>query len=71
MTFKQFKKVLISKGYTHTEIFKLNKLGYEAAKDAHEPMKKDIPNFDCYCQSIGRNFVMENLENIFNELICH
>lgn len=68
MNFQTFKKELKEQGFSNSQIMKLNRLGYYSALDAHQGMKKDIPNFHYFCQNIGREFVLENLE-MFTEML--
>ena len=68
MNFQTFKKELTAQGFSNSQIMKLNCLGYSSALDAHQGMEKDIPNFHCFCQNIGRDFVLENLE-MFTEML--
>lgn len=68
MNFQTFKKELKAMGYSSSEIMRLNLLGYSSALDAHQGMEKDIPNFYCFCQNIGREFVLENLE-MFTDML--
>lgn len=69
MTKQKFYFTLKKEGFSPLEIAELEKRGREAAHDAHDDLYCDgyfgdmsREDFDFYCRYVGRDFVVENLE---------
>ena len=72
MYFKDFKNEILERCGTYDDVFRLNDEGHESAYDAHVEMfhngefgSMTEMEFDLFCYEIGREFVLDNLGDIF------
>ena len=59
-----FRAFLKARGYNNNQILALQRFGYESAKDAHESEKENFIDFKHYVMNIGRDFVVDNIDDL-------
>ena len=66
MTFDRFVNELKAEGLTYAEILKANTIAYEEARDAHDGLDGSWTDADL--NSIGRDFVITNLDDFLEQI---